>query len=63
MKKKEEDMLKEFNKKWSDDRKCIEQELTHEMSKCKALAENMDQMADMLKEREAIVTARELEVC
>lgn len=62
MKIKEEQLLKEFNKKWLNDRKRIEEELTHEMSKCKEIAENMDRMADMLKEREAIVTAKELEV-
>jgi len=62
MKIKEEELLKEFKKKWTDERKCIEEELIHEMSKCKVLAENMDKMADMLKEREAIVTARELEL-
>lgn len=62
MKIKEEKLLKEFNFKWSNDRKLIEEELIHKMSKCKALAENVDEMADMLKEKEAIVTAKELEV-
>lgn len=55
-------MLKELNKKWLDDRKRIEEELTHEVSKCRALTENMDKITDMLVEREAIVTAKELEV-
>ncbi|VVC34125.1 Hypothetical protein CINCED_3A005839 [Cinara cedri] len=59
---KEEQLLKEFNKKWLDDRKRIEEDLTNEISKCKALAENVDKMADMLKERETIVTAKELEL-
>lgn len=63
MKIKEETLLKEFNIKWSDDRKRIEEELIHKMSKCKVLAENVDKMADMLKEKEAVVTAKELEVC
>lgn len=63
MKVKEEQSLKEFNNKLLDDRKCIEVELTNEMLKCKGIAENMDRMADMLKEREAIVIAKELEVC
>jgi len=62
MKVKEEQLLKELNNKWIQDRKYIEEELIHEMSKCKELAENMDKMADMLKEREATVTAKELEV-
>lgn len=62
MKIKEEELLKEFKNKWANERKCIEEELIHEMTKCKVLAENMDKMADMLKEREAIITARELEV-
>jgi len=62
MKIKEEQLLKEFNNKWLDDRKRIEEELIHEMSKCKVLSENMDKMADMLKAKEAIVTAKELEV-
>jgi len=43
--------------------KFIEKEDTCDMSKCKKLAEAMDRMADELKEREAIVTAKELEVC
>lgn len=63
MKIKEEQLLKEFNIKWSNDRKRTEEELTHAMSKCKALVENMDEMADMLKEKEATLTAKELEVC
>lgn len=56
-------MLKEFNNRWMDSRKRIEEQLTHEMLKCKAIAENMDRMADMLKKREVIITAKELEVC
>lgn len=63
MKMREDKLLQEFNIKWSNDRKCLEEELIHKMSKCKALAENVDEMADMLKEKEAIVTAKELEVC
>jgi len=62
MKTKEEQLLKEFNNKWSNDRKRIEDELTYAMSKCKALAEDLDKMSDTLKERDAIVTAKELEV-
>ncbi|KAE9523683.1 hypothetical protein AGLY_015901 [Aphis glycines] len=62
MKTKEEQLLKEFNNKWSIDRKRIEDELTYAMSKCKALAEDLDKMSDTLKERDAIVTAKELEV-
>jgi len=62
MKTKEKQLLKEFNNKWSNDRKRIEDELTYAMSKCKALAEDLDKMSDTLKERDAIVTAKELEV-
>lgn len=62
MKIKEEQLLKEFNDKWSNDRKHIEEELTYAMSKCKALAKELDEMSDKLKERDAIVTAKELEV-
>jgi len=62
MKTKEEQLLKEFNNKWSNDRKRIEDELTYAMSKCKALAKDLDIMSDTLKERDAIVTAKELEV-
>ncbi|XP_026818802.1 RING finger protein PFF0165c-like isoform X1 [Rhopalosiphum maidis] len=62
MKIKEEQLLKEFNNKWSNDRKRIEDELTYAMSKCKALANDLDKMSDMLKERDAIVTAKELEL-
>lgn len=43
--------------------KMKEDQLLHEMSKCKILAENLDEMADRLKERDAIITAKELEVC
>jgi hypothetical protein len=59
---KEEQMLKELNKKWLDDRKRIEEELNLEISKCRALTENMDKITDMLVERESIITAKELEV-
>lgn len=62
MKIKEEQLLKKFNEKWLQDRKHIEEDLTHEISKCKALAENVEEMADILKEREAIVAVKELEV-
>lgn len=62
MKTKEEQLLKEFNNKWSNDRKRIEDELTYAMSKCKALAKDLDIMSDTLKERDAIVTAKELEL-
>jgi len=62
MKTKEEQLLKEFNDKWLDDRKLTEEELTHAMSKCKDLAKDLNKMSDMLKERDAIVTAKELEV-
>lgn len=43
--------------------KMKEDQLVHEMSKCKTLAENLDEMADRLKERDAIITAKEREVC
>lgn len=33
----------------------------HEISKCKTLSENLDQMADVLKEREIKVATKELE--
>ncbi|XP_015379772.1 PREDICTED: putative leucine-rich repeat-containing protein DDB_G0290503 isoform X2 [Diuraphis noxia] len=62
MKLKEEQLLKEFNNKWLNDRKLIEEELTFAMSKCKALAKELDEMSDKLKERDAIVTAKELEL-
>lgn len=62
MKMKEEQLLKEFNNKWSNDRKHIEEELTYAMSKCKTLAKDLDKMSDMLKERDAIVTTKELEL-
>ncbi|CAI6353326.1 unnamed protein product [Macrosiphum euphorbiae] len=62
MKTKEEQLLKEFNNKWSNDRKRIEEELAYAMSKCKALAKDLDKMSDKLKERDAIVTAKELEL-
>lgn len=62
MKKKEDNLLKEFNKKWFEDRTRIEEELKHNISKCKTLADNMDKMADNLKERETVITAKELEV-
>jgi len=32
------------------------------MSKCKELAKDLEKKSDMLKERDAIVTAKELEV-
>lgn len=62
MKMKEEQLLKDFNSKWSDDRKHNEEQLTCSMSKCKELAKDLDNMSDKLKERDAIVTAKELEV-
>ncbi|KAL4104173.1 hypothetical protein QTP88_019484 [Uroleucon formosanum] len=61
MKTKEEQLLKDFNNKWSNDRKHTEEKLTHAMSKCKELAEDLDKRSDMLKERDAIITAKELE--
>ncbi|XP_060860293.1 uncharacterized protein LOC132937486 [Metopolophium dirhodum] len=61
MKTKEEQLLKDFNDKWSDDRKRIEEKLIHAMSKCKESAEDLEKRSDMLKERDAIVTAKELE--
>lgn len=63
MKNKEKQLLKEFNKKWSDDRKIIEKELAYEISKCKALTKSMDEIVDMLKDKESIIAAKELEVC
>jgi len=62
MKTKEEQLLKDLNDKLSDDRKHTNQKLTHDMSKCKELAEDLEKRSDMLKERDAIVTAKELEV-
>ncbi|XP_060848425.1 uncharacterized protein LOC132927855 [Rhopalosiphum padi] len=62
MKTKEEQLLKDLNDKWSDDRKHTEEKLTCTMSKCKELAKDLDKMSDMLKERDAIVTAKELEL-
>lgn len=62
MKIKEENLLKEFDNKCLNDRKHIEEELTYAMSKCTKLAKDLDKMSDMLKERDAIVTAKELEV-
>jgi len=62
MKTKEEQLLKDFNNKLSDDRKHSEEKLTDAMSKCKELAKNLEKKSDMLKERDAIVTAKELEV-
>ncbi|KAF0764562.1 putative leucine-rich repeat-containing protein [Aphis craccivora] len=62
MKMKEEQLLKDFNNKWSDDRKHNEEKLTCSMSKCKELAKDLDNMSDKLKERDAIVTAKELEL-
>ncbi|XP_003247754.1 uncharacterized protein LOC100571528 isoform X1 [Acyrthosiphon pisum] len=61
MKTKEEQLLKDFNDKWSDTRKHTEEKLTHAMSKCKELAEDLEKRSDMLKEKDAIVTAKELE--
>jgi len=62
MKTKEEQLLKDFNDKWSDDRKHTEEKLTHAMSKCKELAEDLEKRSETLKEKNAIVTAKELEV-
>jgi len=62
MKTKEEQLLKDFNDKLSDKRKQSEEELTNAMSKCKELAEDLEKKSDMLKEMDAIVTAKELEV-
>jgi len=63
MRKKEEQLLKEFDKTWSVDRKRMEKELAQEISKCKAIIENMDKINNELKERELLIKARELEVC
>eukprot|EP00102_Acyrthosiphon_pisum_P008449 XP_003245099.1 PREDICTED: probable E3 ubiquitin-protein ligase bre1 [Acyrthosiphon pisum] len=62
MKTKEEQLLKDFNDKWSDDKKHTEEKLTHDMSKCKESAEDLEKRSDILKERDAIVTAKELEL-
>jgi len=62
MKTKEELLLKDLNNKWSDDRKRTEEKLTHAMSKCKELANDLNKKSDMLKERDAIVASKELEV-
>ncbi|CAI6353611.1 unnamed protein product [Macrosiphum euphorbiae] len=62
MKAKKEQLTKDFNDKWSDDRKHTEEKITHDMSKCKELAEDLEKRSDMLKERDAIVTAKEQEL-
>lgn len=59
---KEQQLLKEFNNKRIGG-KYVEEELIREMSKCKHLAETMNKVADLLKKREDIVTAKELKVC
>ncbi|CAI6360696.1 unnamed protein product [Macrosiphum euphorbiae] len=61
MKTKEEQLLKDFNEKWSDDRKHTEEKRTHAISKCKELARDLEKRSDTLKEKDAIVTAKELE--
>ncbi|XP_015375394.1 PREDICTED: putative leucine-rich repeat-containing protein DDB_G0290503 [Diuraphis noxia] len=61
MKTKEEQLLKDFNDKWSDNRKQSEEKLTNAMLKCKELAKDLEKKSDMLKERDTIVTAKELE--
>lgn len=48
MKKKEQELLKEFNKKWSEERKIIENELTYEISRCKAVTDSMNKIVDEL---------------
>ncbi|XP_025415880.1 kinetochore protein SLK19-like isoform X2 [Sipha flava] len=58
---KEEELFKQFNNKWLEERKHIEEELTQAVSTCKALTENVDVLADMVVEKDAIVTAKELE--
>ena len=63
MKTKKEQLTKDFNDKWSDDRKHTEEKLTHAISKCKELARDLEKRSDTLKEKDAIVTAKELEVC
>lgn len=62
MKIKKEKMFEEFNNKWLADRKRIEEDLSYEVSRCKLMTERVDKFADMLKEREAIIMAKELEV-
>ncbi|KAL5237486.1 hypothetical protein ACI65C_004896 [Semiaphis heraclei] len=62
MKTKEEQLLKDFNDKWSDNRKQSEEELTNAMSKCKELAKDLEKKSDILKEKDAIFTAKELEL-
>ncbi|VVC45105.1 Hypothetical protein CINCED_3A014279 [Cinara cedri] len=58
---KEEQLFKEFNKNLLDDRNRIQEHLSNEILECKALAENVDKMVNKLKERGAIITAKELE--
>jgi len=60
--KKEEDLLKYKNKKWLDDQKHIYEKLTRKMLECKTLADQMNEMTDMLKDKEAHVTINLLEV-
>ncbi|XP_022181318.1 uncharacterized protein PFB0765w-like isoform X3 [Myzus persicae] len=62
IKTKEELLLRDLKNKWSDDRKHTEEKLTHAMSKCKELAKDLDKKSNLLKERDSIVTAKELEV-
>lgn len=57
-----EELLKEFNERLLEKKTLLEGELVYEISKCKKLTENLDQMVNMLKEREAKVAAKELEV-
>lgn len=54
MKKKEQELLKEFNKKWSDERKIIEDELVHEIARCKAMTESMLTTVDELNVRKSM---------
>lgn len=61
MKTKKEQILKEFNNKLNNNKTNIEKELSQAMEKCKKLVENLDNMADTLKDREAVLQAKELE--
>lgn len=63
MKSKEKQILKELNTKWINRKNQIDEELTHEIMKCKNLSKHLDNIADMLKEKQTIVTVKELEVC
>lgn len=60
---KEKQLFNDFTNEWVDERKRINEELAYEMLKCKELSENTNIIADLLKDKEDQITAKELEVC